>query len=234
MENTSNMEALKNALYDKTYNCPICSKNFAAKTIKVGKNQVISIDSDLYTRYSIVNPLLYDALVCPYCGYAALVKSFDSLLPKQKEWIKTQICANYKSHPYSEYTTVHEAIHKHKMALLTCITKKGKTGEQAYIALRIAWLYRDLGDEAQELSFIQRAYEGLNEALSTERFPLFGLDEVTVMYILADIGYRLGKVLEAKRFLSTVITSPGISPRIKDRALDLKDKIFHDLNESEN
>ncbi|MDF2614813.1 MAG: hypothetical protein K0S71_2599 [Clostridia bacterium] len=227
MENIHTNDALKNALYDKSYACPVCNQAFTAKSVKVGKNQVVSVDSDLYPRYSVVNPILYDALMCPHCGYSAITKSFDSLLPKQKEWIKAQICANYKAHAYSEYTTLPEGIHKHKMALLTCMTKKGKTGEQAYIALHIAWLYRDLGDENNELSFLTRAYEGFEEALSTERFPIFGLDEMTVMYILADIAYKFGKISEAKKYLSVIITSPGISGRIKDRALELKDKINH-------
>ncbi|MDF2594605.1 MAG: hypothetical protein K0R69_946 [Clostridia bacterium] len=225
MENTISDEALKNALYDKSYTCPVCSQDFMAKTVKVGKNQVVSVDSDLYAKYSVVNPILYDALVCPHCGYAALSKAFDSLLPKQKEWIKTQISASYKPRSYSDYTTLEEGIHKHKMALLSCLTKKGKTGEQAYIALHIAWLYRDLKDTANELSFLQRAYEGFTSALSTERFPVFGIDEMTAMYMVADLGYRLGHVSEAKKYLSVVITSSGISPRIKDRALDLKNKI---------
>ncbi len=227
METVDIQENFKNTLYDKSYTCPICNRGFTTKTIKVGKNQVVSVDSDLYARYSIVNPILYDVLSCPNCGYAAVTKSFDTLLPKQKEWIKAQLSANYKPCAYSEYTTIKEAIHKHKMALLTCITKKGKTGEQAYIVLHIAWLYRDLEDEQNEISFLQRAYEGFEEALSKERFPIFGLDDVTVMYMLADIGYRLGKLDAAKRYLSTVITSPGVSSRIKDRALELKEKVMH-------
>jgi len=227
MEAIHNDEALKSALYDKSYVCNVCDQPFSSKSIKVGKNQVISIDSDLYARYSVVNPILYDVLVCPHCGYAAITKSFDNLLPKQREWIKTQICANYKARSYSEYTTLEEGIHKHKMALLTCMTKKGKTGEQAYIVLHIAWLYRDLGDTENELSFLTRAYQGFETALSTERFPIFGLDETTTMYILADIGYKLGKLSESKKYLSTLITSPGTSSRIKDRALELKAKINH-------
>lgn len=220
-------EALKNTLYDKSYACPICNKNFTSKAIRVGKNQVISTDSDLYSRYSVVNPILYDVLMCPDCGYAALSKTFDSLLPKQKEWIRDQVCSSYKARSYSEYTTIEEGIYKHKMALITCMTKKGKTGEQAYLALHIAWLYRELGDETNELAFLKKAYDGLAYALSNETFPLFSLDEITTMYILADIGYRLGETTDAKKYLATVITSPGVSPRVKDRALDLKTKIQH-------
>lgn len=227
MNTEDTQAAFKNALYDKSYTCTVCNRPFKAKAVKVGKNQVVSIDSDLYTRYSLVNPILYDVLVCPNCGYAAVSKSFDTLLPKQKEWIKSQICNSYKDPNYSEYPTIEEAIHKHKMALLTCMIKKGKTGEQAYIALHIAWLYRDLDDEQNEISFLKRAYEGFDEAIAKERFPILGLDDITVMYILADIAYRLGLFDSAKKYLATVITSPNISSRIKNRALDLKEKIMN-------
>ena len=220
-------ELLKDALYDKSYTCPICEQNFTAKSIKVRKNQVVSTDSDLYSRYSLVNPLLYDILLCPHCGYAALIKSFDALLPKQKEWIRIQLSSNHMNHFSSEYVTLQEGIHKHKMALLICITKKGKIGEQAYIALRIAWLYREAGDKTNEFSFLERAYDGLEAALSSERFPIFGLDESTAMYILADVGYKLGKIAESKRYLASLITYPDIPSRIKNRALELKEKIIN-------
>lgn len=216
---------LSKLLYDKSYSCPLCDKAFTAKTIKVNKNQVLSIDSDLHANYSLVNPLLYDIIVCPHCGYSAHVKSFDNLLSKQREWLKEHFSPLRPVPAYSEFTTLEEGIHKHKMALLASIIKKGKLGEQSYLALHIAWLYRDLGDMENEISFLQRAYDGLVETLSKERFPLFGIDEITIMYMLADIAYRLNKVDDAKRFLSIVLTSSGISPRVKDRALDLKNKI---------
>ncbi len=222
MDVSNSPDALKDVLYDKSYTCPICNHKFTAKTIKLGKNQVTSVDIDLFPHYSVVNPILYDVLFCDSCGYAAVNKSFEKILPKQKEWIKEQICSNYKYHPLSEYVTTHEAIYKHKMALLACLTKKGKVGEQAYLALHIAWLYRELEDSLNEMAFLDRAYTGFDTAISTERFPIFGLDEVTTFYILAALAYKLNKIIEAKKYLGTVLTTSGISDRIKDRALDLK------------
>lgn len=216
---------LKDVLYNKSHLCPICDNTFTAKAIKVGKNQIVSIDSDLYARYSIVNPLLYDVLLCPHCGYAALNKSFDTLLPKQKEWVREHLAAHAKPHASYEYITLEEGIYRHKMALLSCITKKSKLGEQSYIALHIAWLYRDLSDTKNEDIFLKRALEGLDKTLSTERFPLFGIDELTLMYMLADISYRLGDPFAAKKYLSTVIVNSSVSPRVKERALDLKEKL---------
>lgn len=226
MYTTEELQILKGVLYDKSCTCPLCNHAFTTKTIKVGKNQVTSIDEDLYPHYSLVNPLLYDVITCPTCGYSALTKSFTSLLPKQKEWLSAHFHKGAKSPSYGEYTTIDEAINKHKIALVACMTRKSKLGEQAYLALHIAWLYRDKGSTEEELSFIRRAYEGFSEALTKETFPILGLDEATVMYMLAAMAHQLDKLDECKQYLSAIITMHGLSPRLKTHATNLKNKIF--------
>lgn len=219
-------ESLKLVLYDKTYTCPICEEAFKAKSIRVGKNQLLTVDEDLYAHYAIVNPLLYDVITCPNCNYSATVKNFDKLLPRQKEWLQANLVSVF-THPISfgEYTSTEEAIHKHKLALLMAINKKSKIGEQSYLALHIAWLYRDLGDEVNEKLFLQKAFTGFSESLETETTPIIGLDEYTIMYILAAIAFKLDEIDASKKFLSVLLTTSGLSSRIKDRALDLKNKL---------
>lgn len=58
-----NPEALDKLLYDKSYKCPLCNEAFKNKAIRSGKNQLISIDMDLYPRYTLVNPLYYCIVV---------------------------------------------------------------------------------------------------------------------------------------------------------------------------
>ena len=58
--------------------------------------------------------------------------------------------------------------------MLCCLTKKSKLSEQAYLALHIAWIYRDLEDETNELAFLERDFEGFSAALGSERFPEIG------------------------------------------------------------
>jgi hypothetical protein len=215
----------KDILYDKTYQCPVCDESFTSKAIKVGKNQVLSIDVDLYPRYKMINPLLYDCIMCPHCGYSALTSSFDKLLPTQKQWIKDQLSANYKKYNFLEYATLSQSIIKHKYALLTNIVKKGKLGEQAYIALHIAWLYRDLKDTTNEKIFLEKALTGFMEAFEKERFPICNLDEATVAYIMAALSYLLNNPMQAKQYISLILTNPHASPKIKDRAYDLKEQI---------
>lgn len=226
MQLNENQEELKTLLYDKSCTCPLCGQDFKTKTIKIGKNQVISLDEDLYPHYSAVNPLLYDIIVCPECGYSAIAKNFSSLLPKQKEWLRTLFYPGAPMPRYGEYTTIEEAIHKHKIALLACITRKSKLGEQAYLALHIAWLYRDLDNATDSRSFLIRAYEGFSEAFAKENFPILGIDEATLLYMLAAMAHELEKIDESKQYLSAVITTPGLSSRLKEHAFNLKEKLY--------
>ncbi|MHC1749194.1 MAG: DUF2225 domain-containing protein [Cellulosilyticaceae bacterium] len=217
-------EKIEDILYDKTYECPICEKKFTSKAIRTGKNRLIKTDTDLKPQYSMVNPILYDVIHCE-CGYTALAKVFASLTPMQYKLIKEEICARFKEGPRNECRTTEEAIDLYKLALLNTIVKKGRFGERAYICLKIAWLYRDLKDENNEIIFLNHAVNGFQEAISTERFPVFEFDENTATYIIADIYRQLGKKEEALRWVSTLVLSSGVSPRLKEKAKDLKDII---------
>lgn len=216
----------KKLFYDKTYVCPMCKKDFTSKTIRIGKNQPRDIDDDLYTHYALVNPLLYNVITCPHCCYTSLSKTFDKLLPKQKEWLKHILFTLQKQNlTPSEHPTIEEAIHKYKLALLIAMTKKSKIGEQSYLALHIAWLYRELQDSQNEQHFLKKALDGFIETLENETLPILGFDEHTVMYLLSAISYKLSDMETSKKYLSTLLVASGISPRIKNRALDLKTKL---------
>ena len=227
MCNTEQLNLLKNTLYDKSRTCPLCNHKFTSKAIRVGKNKLVSLDEDLYAHYDIVNPILYDAIVCPECKYSATSKNFDTLMPRHKLLLKDTFNKGIINITLNEYLTAEDSIAMHKLALLAAITKKSKIGEQAYIALHIAWLYRECGNKEDELLFLERAYSGFNEALSTENFPIQGFDEATLMYTLAALAHQLDKDDECLKMLSSVITMSGLSPRLKDHALNLKEKIKH-------
>lgn len=212
-------------LYDKTYTCPVCQNTFKAKAIKSGKNRPIKTDFDLKTTYDIVNPSLYECIVCEMCGYAALNKNFNTLSSKQKTWIREQIVSKYVPTHYPEILTEKDGIRRFKMALLNSEVKHGKEGEKAYICLKIAWLYRDQKNEKMELEFLKNALLKFQAAFSSESFPIFGLDELTVAYIIATIHYRFGHYKDALQWLGNIIVSKTVSPRLKTNATNLKEQI---------
>lgn len=222
IENTKKKFTVEEVLYDKTYICPVCNKEFKSKAIRSGKNRLLTVDLDLKANYDIVNPLLYECVVCENCGYAALSKTFNSLTASQIRWIKEQICTKYKEYHYPPILSEKDGILRYKLALLNSFVKKAKDGEKAYICLKLAWLYRDTKEKAAEETFLQHALTGFENAYNTERFPIFELGELTTAYIIADLYRRKKNYEKAMQWLGFVIMDKSVSLRLKTKALHLK------------
>ncbi|SET26501.1 DUF2225 domain-containing protein [[Clostridium] polysaccharolyticum] len=227
-------------LFDKTYTCPVCDKEFKSKTVRTGKIKLISADTDLRPKYQLVDSLKYDAIVCPHCGYAALSRYFNYMTSTQARFIKEQISNNFKGiNQEGDIYTYDEAISRHKLALLSTIVKKSKQSEKAYTCLKLAWLCRGKRESlpedtenleevkkklmAEELEFLTKAYEGFLGAFSKEMFPMCGMDEHTTTYLVADLARRCGKFDESKRWLSKVLTARDAKERIKAKAREIKE-----------
>ncbi len=235
----------KDVLLDKKFACPICDNEFTAKTVRVGKAKLVAQDSDLRPKYTPVDSTKYGALVCTKCGYAALEPFFKRIMPAQAKFVKEAICANFKGLPeYGEIYTYDDAIARHKLALVNAVVKKAKLSERAYTALKCAWLIRGKQEtlpkdtenydevmkslKAEEDELIRNACEGFESAFSKENFPLCGMDEPTVMYLVADLSRRSGEYEKASRWVSQVITNRNASDRIKEKARDIKELIKQD------
>ena len=76
-----------------------------------------------------------------------------------------------------------------------------------------------------KIYFLKKALDTLSLAYSTERFPMYGLQRDSMSYLLGDLNRRIKNYPEALRWYSSVITTPGVSPRIKELARDGKDLI---------
>ncbi len=213
---------VEETLYDKSYVCPVCDHAFKSKTIRSGKNRLMSVDIDLRPVYDIVNPLYYEPIVCERCGYSALAKNFNTLTGAQARLIREQICTQYKEHHFSSILTAGEAIHKYKLVLLNAVVKRAKDGEKAYICLKIAWVYRELEDTENEMLFLQHALTGFLNAYNKERFPIFELGELTVAYLIAELYRRFKEYDKAQQWVSCVVLDRSVSLRLKTKALHLK------------
>ncbi|MCQ2506140.1 MAG: DUF2225 domain-containing protein [Lachnospiraceae bacterium] len=233
-------------LLDKTFECPVCDKTFKAKIIKVGKAKLIGQDTDLRPHYSVVDVLKYDAVVCEYCGYAALTRYFKPglLTSSQIKLIREGITKTFRglSTGNDKTYSYDEAILRHKLVLASTVVKRAKVSEKSYTCLKIGWLIRAKYEEMiskhqgtaeeikqlqqEELAFLDNAYKGFIDAFSKENFPMCGMDEWTLTYLTADLARRTGKTEEASRWCSKVITSREANDRIKEKARELKDSII--------
>lgn len=227
-------------LFPKTYQCPVCDKTFKTLAVRAGKIRSIGQDEDLRPLYKEMDPIKYDAIVCPYCGYGALSRYFDSVMPIQKKKLRAEIKEKFKGIEVStDLFSYEEAIMRYKMVLLCDVVGGVKNSRKAYTCLKLAWVIRGRMEKeelklepseyeklfAEEMECIQNAYDGYVLAFSTEDFPMSGMDEITVTYLNAELAFRLGKYRESLMLLSRILGNINVSSRIKEKALDLKQKI---------
>ena len=118
---------------------------------------------------------------------------------------------------------------RHKLALICAMKRNAKNSEKAYIFLKMAWLLRGEQDELpkdnpkqmelkkEERECIEKAYEGFLSAFSKEPFPMCGMDEISLRYIMAK-----------------VLTSKTAPQRLKDKAFDLKEEIKKEVVQEKN
>lgn len=228
-------------VFDKSYTCPVCDNEFKSKMVRTGKVRLIGADSDLRPRYQGVDSLKYDAILCPKCGYSALNRYFNFVMAGQAKAIREQISATFTSQgEEGKIYSYDDAILKHKMALLNTVVKNGKSSERAYTCLKLAWLFRGKREElmkgeynkeevkelmSEEKELLGNAFEGFETAFGKEDFPMCGMDQYTMLYLLAELARRIGREDDAKRYVSKVLVAKDAQKRIKDKAYDLKEKL---------
>lgn len=237
-------------LLDKAIRCTVCDKVFKIKVIKNGRIKRMEPDFDLRPRFENIDTLKYDVASCPYCGYTAMNRYFEHVTSGQIKMIRQQVCANFKPLGSDEPTLIDYdmAVERYKLSLFNTIVKKGKASEKAYTCLKIAWLYRGMGEnidaadseieqkrkeyKEQEETFYQQAFEGFMKAVSTEMFPMCGMDQTTVDYLLAAMAYHFKKYDVASKCISRIQSAPSASKKMKDRAYELKQDIVAEIKKS--
>ena len=78
---------------------------------------------------------------------------------------------------------------------------------------------------------MKNAIEGFLRTLDHETFPVHGLDRYTVIYLVAVYYYGLGDYKNALVWLGKVILGQNVNARLKDKGLDLKERIKVKLDE---
>ena len=232
----------KDFLLDKSMKCPLCDADFKARMVKGGKAKLLGTDMDLRPKYKELDIVKYDVIMCPECGYTALSRYFPTVLSVQRQRIKEKISANFKpQREYPETISYDQAIERYKMALVNAVVKGCKASEKAYICLKASWVVRGKAEElgeahadyakfkAMEAEFTKNAYEGFVTAVSKEGFPMCGMDETTVNYLIAVLGLMTDHLDISQKMIAVILQSSNANPRMKDKARDLKDEVAKKL-----
>ncbi len=233
-------------LLDKTVRCIVCDKVFKTKAVK-SRVRRMEPDMDLRPHHEGIDTLKYKVVSCPNCGYTAMSSYFDHLSGGQQKLIREQVSANFKpsGEPEPPLISYDMAIDRYKLSLFNTIVKKGKTSEKAYICLNLAWLCRGKAEsleegkpeteaakkecKEQEEEFYGQAYEGFVKAMSTEPFPICGMDQCTFEYLLTVMSYHFKKFDMASRCIANILNSSMASSKMKDKALELKSIVMAEM-----
>lgn len=229
----------KDAIFEKGFTCPVCDNEFKVKAIKAGKARMAGSDMDLRPKYEDIDPLKYDAICCPHCGYSALSRFFLHITSAQIKSIRTNITPFFKGIDDKEDIYSYDnAIMRHELALANSVVKKAKTSEKAYTCLKLAWLKRGKAEnlpidtkdlekvktklKSEERAYLAKAYEGFVVAMSKEMFPICGMDEWTYIYLVSELAYECEDYVKSMKLLSDLVGSKNASPKLKDKARELR------------
>jgi len=239
----------KDLVYDKTFECPVCGANFVAKIMKTGKAKSLGVDQDLRIKYEGIDSMKYDVVLCTHCGYTALGRYFPNITNPQAKLVKENISSKVKLHAYNnDIYTYDEAMERYQLCLANTVVKRGRSSEKAYVCLKSAWLLRGYqeslteegGDneakikelKTMEDNYLQNAYTGFLEARQSESFPMCGMDEKTIDYLIAVLAVRFKKFDVASKLVASILTSPSANARTKDKARELKEQILEELKKN--
>lgn len=227
-------------LFDKTYTCPVCDHKYTERTLRTGKVRLVGIDVDLRPRHEQMDVGKYDVISCPRCGYTVLSRFFAPLTPTATKLVKENIAASFVSRTERPAVYSYEiAFERYQLCLANAIVKRAKDSEKAYICLKTGWLLRGMAEHLdktaedyqerlkeigkQEQEYLRYAYDGFIKARSQESYPMCGMDETTLDYLLAALAIGFEEFDTAARMIGGILASSVANSRMKDKARDLRE-----------
>lgn len=229
-------------IFAKSYECVVCDKQFKSLTTKSNKARLVSMDKDLRPIFEGFEPLKYEAVCCPQCGYSFMTRYNGGLTPSQKKAVIENISKSFTTiSEEKEVATYEGALERIKLALFAAMVKRAKASEKAYICLKGGWLCRSYAEhlpedtpdrdakleelKADEKEFLDKAYEGFIAARQSESFPIAGMDSSTLDYMIAVMAAERAEYDVASRMIAGLLQNANTSSKIKDKTRDLKDEV---------
>ena len=140
---------MNDSLYSKEVVCPVCSKKINVTKVKSRACKVLKRDSDFCVHYEGINPIFYDAWVCENCGYASQADKFLDITHREADKLKAKLMTKWKKHSLDGERDIDTAIEAFKLVLISHQFRDVKSSELAKVCIRIAWLYRYMGDQEE-------------------------------------------------------------------------------------
>jgi len=236
IEDQLKQEVLK-ALYPAKIVCPICSTKFESTRVRSSSVRVGKIDSDFCKHYESANPLYYEIMVCPQCGFAFdldLSKMHMNAKQRERLSLRLQPVWRDRAKDYSGVRTLKDALETFQLTLFALEEEPVKNSKKGMLYLKTAWLYRYAGDEAKERMHIEKAITSFALAYEKESFS-DPKSEFNIVYLLGTLNLMTDKNQESAKWLDRVLRHPAKSmqPLVVNQARDLWAEVRRKIKEEE-
>ncbi len=216
---------IEKTLYHAKITCPICATKFESMRVRSSSIRVQRIDNDFCQHYQSANPLYYEMVVCPRCGFAfnlEFAKTQMSAGQREKAKLRLQPVWQDRAKDYGGVRTWDDAMEAFRLALYALEDELVKSSKMGMLYLKTAWLYRYKGNEAGEQKYIEKAISSFAKAYETESFSE-PKSELNIVYLLGALNLRAGKNQESAKWLELVLRHPAKSmvPMLVNQTKDL-------------
>ena len=215
--------------------CPICGES--TRIVKT-KSKLIAekTDEDFCVHYKNFNPYFYKIWFCEHCGFAADEKTFLGTMPAlHKKKIRDFLEQRKLGMQFVEERGIPDAVASFKLAIFYAELTGQSLARRAGLYLELGWIYRASEEKDKEEEMLQRAAELYDQSLMTERYPINGLSDNTVVYLIGALYFRMQNYEKATQYISRIIGDQRIRDediKLYKRARDLWQTIREDKKET--
>lgn len=210
-------------LYDKEVVCPLCAKKIKVRVVKRSGLRLIKQDSDSLPYYKYINPLFYDVWLCNHCGYAALESTFlNELESQEQELLYQKVSSHWQYREYPPLIPLETALDRYKIAFYCAQIRGAKENEVSMLLLKMAWLHRLKGDSKIEKRCLAKSVAAFKVLYEKGDFPVAGMNESALVYMLADLSHRIDEEKECLTWLGILLNDRQAKPALKEKGRDLK------------
>lgn len=214
--------------------CPVCGET--TRVVKV-KSKLLAehTDEDFCVHYKDFNPYFYKIWFCEHCGFAADEKTFLGSIPlTHKRKIQEFLNSRKLGLKFVEERQVPDAVASFKLAIFYAELTGQSLAKRAGLYLELGWIYRASEEKEREDEMLERAISLYDRSLMTERYPINGLSDNTVIYLIGAIYYRLHDFEKSTQYLSRIIGDQRIRDEdivLYKRARDLWQRVREEKKE---
>lgn len=214
--------------------CPVCGET--TRVVKV-KSKLLAerTDEDFCVHYKEFNPYFYKIWFCEHCGFAADEKTFLGSIPlMHKRKIQEFLNSRKLGLKFVEERQVPDAVASFKLAIFYAELTGQSLAKRAGLYLELGWIYRASEEKEREDEMLERAISLYDRSLMTERYPINGLSDNTVIYLIGALYYRLHDFEKSTQYLSRIIGDQRIRDEdivLYKRARDLWQRVREEKKE---